>query len=223
MNYQIVRILEPEELAQILPRLAAGKFVDGKLTASGPAREVKNNLQVERSGPELTELDQILLAAVRRNPLFQAFSFAKRILLPVFNRYEVGMEYGPHVDSAVMGKGAEQIRTDLSMTIFLSDPASYEGGELALETPLGEDEIKLDAGEAVVYPSTTVHRVTPVTRGVRLAAITWIQSSVPDERLRGILFDLRNAVAKADSAGDPELRTLLHKSYNNLLRLALDL
>jgi PKHD-type hydroxylase len=223
MNFQIFRILEQGELNQILPRLAGGTFVDGKLTASGPAREVKNNLQVERSGREPTDLDHIILAAVRRNRPLQSFAFAKRIMLPLFNRYEQGMHYGAHVDSAVMGQGAEQIRTDLSMTVFLSDPASYDGGELALESPLGEQEIKLDAGEAVVYSSTTVHRVTPVTRGVRLAAVTWIQSSVPDERLRAILFDLGCALAKADAAGDPELRTLLHKSYNNLLRHSLDL
>jgi len=222
MNFQIIQILEQDELRQVVTRLAGGKFVDGKLTAGGPAREVKNNLQVERLGPELTDIDQIILAALRRSQALQSFAFAKRILLPLFNRYEIGMEYGAHVDAAVMGKGADQIRTDLSMTVFLSDPASYEGGELALQTPLGEEEIKLEAGEAVVYSSTTVHRVTPVTRGVRLAAVTWIQSSVPDERLRAILFDLGNAMRKADESGNQELRTLLHKSYNNLLRHALD-
>ena len=222
MNFQIIQVLEQDELRQIVTRLAGGKFVDGKLTAGGPAREVKNNLQVERLGPELTDIDQIILAALGRSQALQSFAFAKRILLPLFNRYENGMEYGAHVDAAVMGKGADQIRTDLSITVFLSDPASYEGGELALQTPLGEEEIKLEAGEAVVYPSTTVHRVTPVTRGVRLAAVTWIQSSVPDERLRAILFDLGGAMRKADESGDQELRTLLHKSYNNLLRHALD-
>jgi PKHD-type hydroxylase len=178
---------------------------------------------VERLGPEITGIDQIILAALGRSQELQSFAFAKRILLPLFNRYENGMEYGAHVDSAVMGKGADQIRTDLSMTIFLSDPASYDGGELALQSPLGEEEIKLEAGEAVVYPSTTVHRVTPVTRGVRLAAVTWIQSSVPDERLRAILFDVGSAMRKSDEGGDPELRTLLHKSYNNLLRYAIQL
>jgi PKHD-type hydroxylase len=222
MNFQIIQVLEQDELRQIVMRLAGGKFVDGKLTAGGPAREVKNNLQVERSGPELTDIDQIILAALGRNQALQSFAFAKRILLPLFNRYENGMQYGAHVDAAVMGKGADQIRTDLSMTVFLSDPASYDGGELALQTPLGEEEIKLEAGEAVVYPSSTVHRVTPVTRGVRLAAVTWIQSSVPDERLRAILFDLGNAMRKADESCNQELRTLLHKSYNNLLRHALD-
>src|ERR1700733_11943373 len=154
MNFQIIQVLEQDELRQIVTRLAGGKFVDGKLTAGGPAREVKNNLQVERLGPELTDIDQIILAALGRSQALQSFAFAKRILLPLFNRYENGMEYGAHVDAAVMGKGADQIRTDLSITVFLSDPASYEGGELALQTPLGEEEIKLEAGEAVVYPST---------------------------------------------------------------------
>jgi PKHD-type hydroxylase len=121
-----------------------------------------------------------------------------------------------------MGKGADQIRTDLSMTIFLSDPASYDGGELALETPFGEQEIKLDAGEAIVYPSTTVHRVIPVTRGVRLAAVTWIQSSVRDDRLRSVLFDLKQAVERADQDAYAEFRLVLNKAYNNLLRYAIE-
>ncbi len=220
MSFQVFRILEQEELARILSILSRQNFVDGKLTSSGPAREVKNNLQAERATGEPGEADQIVLAALSRSHLLHSFAFARRIMLPLFNRYENGMQYGAHVDSAVMGKGNEQIRTDLSMTIFLSDPAEYDGGELILETPFGEQEIKLDAGEAVVYASTAIHRVAPVTRGMRLAAVTWIQSSVPDERLRAILVDLNQA---ASQAGNHELSVLLNKSYNNLLRYAIDI
>jgi PKHD-type hydroxylase len=223
MSFQVFRILELDELARVLSILSRQKFVDGKLTSSGPARDVKNNLQAERATGEPNEADQIVLTALKRSQVLQTFAFARRIMLPLFNRYENGMEYGSHVDSAVMGAGGEQIRTDLSMTVFLSDPASYDGGELILETPFGEQEIKLDAGEAVVYPSTTIHRVTAVTRGVRLAAVTWIQSSVPDERLRAILFDLNQAVSHASAKGDHDLRVLLSKSYNNLLRYAIEL
>ena len=217
MNFQVDRILGQDEVARVLSALATRTFVDGKLTATGPAREVKENLQAERPDAQPTDADQIILTALQRNQTFQSFAFPRRIMLPLFNRYEPGMNYGAHVDSAVMGTGTGQIRTDFSMTIFLSDPGSYEGGELALETPFGEQEIKLDAGEAIVYPSTTVHRVTPVTRGVRLAAVTWIQSSVRDERLREVLFDLKRAMSEPDSS------VLLHKIYNNLLRHAIEL
>jgi PKHD-type hydroxylase len=218
MNFQVDRILGPEEVARVLSALSSRTFVDGKLTASGPAREVKENLQADRPDAEPTDADQIILAALQRNQLFQSFAFPRRIMLPLFNRYEPGMQYGAHVDSAVMGTGTGQIRTDLAMTIFLSDPASYDGGELALETPFGEQEIKLDAGEAIVYPATTVHRVMPVTRGVRLAAVSWIQSSVRDERLRELLFDLKRAMSEPQQ--DP---VLLHKIYSNLLRYAIEL
>jgi PKHD-type hydroxylase len=223
MNILIVRILEQDELRDVVEGLANGQFVDGKLTAEGPAREVKHNLQAERAGLSLAEIDRIVLGAVGRSQEFQSFAYAKCVMVPLYNRYEAGMEYGCHVDSAVMGKGADQIRTDLSMTIFLSDPASYDGGELALESPVGEETIKLEAGEAVIYPSTMLHRVTPVTRGVRLAAVTWIQSRVRDERLRAMLIDLNRAVKRADAGADQELRMLLHKAYNNLLRYGLDM
>jgi PKHD-type hydroxylase len=222
MNFQVVRILEPQEINHIVGYLAGQKFVDGKLTALGPALEVKDNLQVERTDPRPTDVDQMVLGALRRNEVFQSFALARRILLPLFNRYDPGMQYGAHVDSAVMGKGADQIRTDLSMTIFLSDPESYEGGELALESPFGEQEIKLDAGEAIVYPSTMVHRVTPVTRGVRLAVVTWIQSTVRDERLRSVLFDLKQAADQAERDSHAEFRLVLNKAYNNLLRYAIE-
>jgi PKHD-type hydroxylase len=223
MDFQVLRILDQDELSTIVSLLGRQSFVDGKLTSTGPARDVKNNLQAERGSGEPNEADRIVLAALHRSQVLQSFAFAKRILLPLFNRYENGMQYGSHVDSAVMGRGGEQMRTDLSMTIFLNDPASYDGGELILETPFGEQEIKLDAGEAVVYPSTTIHSVTPVTRGVRLAAVTWIQSSVRDERLRAILIDLNRAAGQAGAHGDRDLSVLLNKSYNNLLRYGIDL
>lgn len=223
MNFQIFRILESDEVNRIVPALARQVFVDGKVTAKGLAREAKNNLQVERTGPGLSDLDQIVLSGLRRNEAFQAFAFPKRVLLPIFSRYEPGMEYGWHVDNAVMGTGTEALRSDLAITIFLSDPASYAGGELVLEMPLGEQEIKLDAGEAVVYPATTVHRVAAITQGVRLAAVTWVQSAVNDERLRGILFDLGNAVKQTEASAGGKTLTLLNKSYHNLLRYAIDL
>lgn len=223
MDFQILHILERNEIQQIVSNLAGQTWADGKLTAHGTARNVKNNLQMERTGPAQTEADRVLLAALARNELFQAFSIPKRIASPTFSRYEVGMEYGDHVDAAIMGLGSDAIRTDLAGTIFLSDPASYDGGELILEMSFGEQEIKLEAGEAIVYSATTLHRVAPVTRGVRLVALTWIQSLVPDESLRAILFDLSAAIKHADANTDRRLLTNLNKSYHNLLRYAVNL
>ena len=223
MNFQVFRILEIHEVNRIDQALARQVFVDGKVTANGLAREVKRNLQVERSGPDLTDLDQIVLSGLRRHEAFQAFALPKRMMLPIFSRYESGMEYGWHVDDAVMGTGTQALRSDLAITIFLSDPASYVGGELILETSSGEQEIKLDAGEAVVYSATSVHRVAAITQGIRVAAVTWVQSAVRDERLRGILFDLGTAIKQADAGAGGKTRTLLSKSYQNLLRYAIDL
>jgi PKHD-type hydroxylase len=223
MHCQIFQVLEPAEIHQVVSSLAPDLFVDGKKTATGHAREVKHNLQLDRTGPGVTDRDQLILGALGRNRDFQTFAFPKRVILPVFSRYEAGMEYGPHVDNAVMSHGSEPLRTDFAATIFLSDPGSYEGGELVLELPFGEQEIKLQAGEAIVYSATSVHRVAPVTRGVRLVALTWIQSTVPDERLRAILTDLSTSVRNAEKSDDQELATALNKSYHNLLRYAVQL
>jgi PKHD-type hydroxylase len=222
MDFQIFPVLEREELGQIAAGVAGGTFVSGKLTAKGRAQAVKHNLQIDRAGPEPNDLDRIVLAALRRNELFQSFAFPKRMVPPIFSRYEPGMEYGSHVDNALMGAGLDTVRSDLAMTIFLSDPASYDGGELVLEMAVGQQEIKLEAGEAVVYSATTVHRVAAVTRGVRLAAVTWVQSAVPDERLRSILFDLSTACRQADADNDAHRVLLLTKCYQNLLRYAID-
>jgi PKHD-type hydroxylase len=141
---------------------------------------------------------------------------------PIFSRYEPGMEYGSHVDAAITGTGLDTVRSDLAMTIFLSDPASYDGGELVLEMAVGQQEFKLEAGEAVVYSANTVHRVAAVTHGVRLAAVTWVQSAVSDERLRSILFDLGTACRQADADNDAHRGLVLTKCYQNLLRYAID-
>jgi PKHD-type hydroxylase len=220
MHCQIFQILDQAEVHQGVSSLSRDLFVDGKKTATGRARDVKHNLQVDRTGPDLTDRDRVIIAALGRSEAFQTFAFPKRMLLPAFSRYDPGMDYGPHVDSAVMGPGGEPLRTDLAATIFLSDPGSYEGGELVLELPFGEQEIKLQTGEAVVYSATTLHRVAPVRKGARLVALTWIQSTVRDERLRAILTDLSTALRKAEKSGDRELATVLNKSYHNLLRYA---
>lgn len=220
MEFQIIQILTPEEVQRFHLEFQKTKFVDGTATAFGAAREVKQNLQGDRSS-DWSTLDALFFEALRRNKEFQLFAQPKRVLAPTYSRYEPGMHYGTHIDGAIMG-GANPLRTDLAMTLFLSPPDSYDGGELMIEQPLGELDIKLAPGEAVVYSANTLHRVAPITRGVRVAAVTWIQCAVREPRLRSILHDLGNAIAKAEAIEDKQLLLLLSKSYHNLLRYSVD-
>jgi PKHD-type hydroxylase len=219
MNYQVFRLLEREELETVMSYVSQQQFVDGKITAQGLASEVKHNLQIPRSAPELSEADNILISALRRNREYQRFVYPKSSTLPTFSRYDPGMKYGSHIDDSIMkNRSGETMRTDFSLTVFLSPADSYDGGELVVELPGGEQEIKLDAGEAVAYSSSSIHHVNPVTRGVRLAAIMWVQSIVRDDQARTILCDLSQAVVKAKDSGDRDLSLLINKSFHNLLR-----
>lgn len=220
MDCQLLSLLEPGEAEALVAALSRQPFVAGERTALGGARSVKRNLQLER-GPAAAELERALLSALRRNQTFQSFALPRRVMPPIFSRYEPGMEYGAHVDGGMLATAGEPMRSDLALTVFLSPPDGYDGGELILEHPAGADEVKLAAGEAVVYSASCVHRVRPVTRGVRLAAVTWVQSAVRDPRVRGILFDLERALR---GLGDREQEALLvSKSYQNLLRLTAEL
>ncbi len=215
MDFHVLSLFSPAEAERFTAAFDAAQFTDGRATAQGAARAVKHNLQAERT-PQLLELDKVFFAALQSNAGFQRFAHPRRVLAPTYCRYDPGMEYGWHIDGAVMG--ANPLRTDLAMTLFLSPPASYDGGELTIRMPLGDQSIKLDAGQAVVYPASTLHCVAPITRGVRKVAITWIQSSVRDERLRGILHDLATACITAEAAADSETLLYVSKSYHNLLR-----
>lgn len=221
MEFQIIQVLTPEEVQRFFLEFQTAKFVDGRATALGLAKDVKQNLQAERLGSDWPALDEIVFSALRRNTDFQLFAQPKRVLPPIYSRYEIGMKYGTHIDAAIMGAG-NPIRTDLAMTLFLSPPDSYDGGELMIEQPLGEQDIKLAPGEAIVYPATKLHRVEPITRGVRFAVVTWIQCAVRDPRLRAIIHDLGKVREKAEVTDDPDAQLLLAKCYNNLLRYAVD-
>src|SRR5579872_2355676 len=147
MNYQVFHLLQREELETVVSFVARQTFADGKATAKGLARAVKNNLQIGRTGPELSEADRILISALQRNRDFQSFALPKRIMMPLFSRYDPGMEYGAHIDDGIMhSRNGDPVRSDIAVTIFLSPPESYDGGELAIRLPLGQEEIKLDAG-----------------------------------------------------------------------------
>lgn len=188
----------------------------GAATAGWHARAVKNNDQA-LAGPVLQRLQNLVVAALQANPVLQSMALPRRILPPLVSRCEAGQGYGTHVDDALIG--AAGIRSDLSVTVFLSDPETYAGGELMVETLAGEDDAKFPAGDAVLYPSSLLHRVAPVTAGQRLVAVTWIESRVRDPGQREILFDLdRVRRAIFDKEGKTGTFDLVAKSYANLLR-----
>lgn len=214
----MANILSSEELGLIVDRLKNAEFVDGKLTAGWYAQQVKNNAQLKNDAAPTQELRNLVNQALKRNSLFQIAARPKAIRPIMFSRYQGGMYYGTHIDNAIMGD-EKLMRSDLSLTLFLSDPATYTGGELVIESTQGEQAFKLDAGSMVVYPTTTLHRVEPVTEGERLAAVTWVQSLVRDAHNREILFDLdtvRDTLFQ--KSGKTAEFDLLSKSIANLLR-----
>jgi len=218
----IENLLAADAVDALVADLGAAAWKDGAATAGTRSVAVKQNEQLSLSDSQARELGNRILAALGRNPLFVSATLAEKIFPPVFNRYQGGGHYGLHVDSALMRvPGADiTLRSDISATLFLSDPASYDGGELVIEGEYGAQEVKLGPGELVLYPSNSLHRVAPVTRGSRLAAVTWIQSAVADGAARAMLFDLDQAI-QALSPGrakdDPDIERLIHV-YHNLLR-----
>lgn len=214
MIFKIPDILAPEELEYITSSLAQAEFVDGKLTAGWHAKLVKNNQQLKHSGSQ-QELKELIKKALSRNALFQMAVRPKIVHSILFSRYDTGMSYGRHTDNALMGDSF--LRSDVSFTLFLT--STYEGGELVIEGADDEKAYKLEAGTMIVYPSTTLHRVDPVTKGTRLVVVGWVQSLVRDTSEREILFELdtvRHAIF-AKNGKTPEF-DLIAKSVTNLLR-----
>ena len=210
-------VLTADELSIVCERLHSAQWRDGKETAGWAAKEVKSNDQA--TGPELQGARQIVRNALMRNDLFMKAALPKRHGKIMFSRYRSEQNYGLHVDDALMGEVFDRLRSDLSVTLFLSDPSSYEGGELVI-SPMGvERSIKLAAGDAILYPTSSLHRVTPVVNGERLAAVLWIQSVVRDIGERQILFDLNVASRELfEKEGKSALFDLISNSYSNLLR-----
>ncbi len=215
----IPEVLKAQELERIDELLARANYQDGKRSAGYRAKRVKNNLQLERDDPNRQEINTIVLEALTRNRLFQRIAIPRSIRPPLISRYEPGMAYGAHVDDALMG-GASRVRTDLAVTVFLSDRDQYEGGELMVGTSLGALAVKLPRGDAVVYPASTIHRVNPVSAGERLAAVTWVQSHVRDPLQRELLSDLDLLKQSLDRTNPADETTdLAFKVYSNLLRM----
>lgn len=219
MLLRIPQVLNPEELAAVTRTLSQAAFVDGKLSAGMAAEQVKNNLELDREAPQRDPLAQVIVVALYRSTVFKNAVLPNRLSTPIFARYTPGMAYGDHVDDPVMGSGT-RYRTDVSFTLFLSDPADYEGGELVVRTSWGEQSVKLAAGDAVIYPSGTRHRVAEVTGGERLVAVGWVQSLVRDPAKREILYDLSQARDRLlqTSAGTAECQQVDH-AYINLVRM----
>ncbi len=220
MSLILQAVLAPEDLHRVRDGLAELSWGSGKRTAGAAARDVKENLQADGADPRTRGIETFVVDALRRHPLFEIAARPARLSRILFSRYEPGMTYGAHTDDAMMGVGEDAIRTDLAFTLFLADTQTYEGGALVIDSALGEQEIKLDAGDAILYPAGSIHYVAPVTRGVRLAAVGWVQSYIADQGQRETLFDLsvtRGRLAQAGVAREDLLP--LDKSISNLLRM----
>ncbi|HVK95278.1 MAG TPA: Fe2+-dependent dioxygenase [Noviherbaspirillum sp.] len=222
MLLSIPNVLTPEQVRHCRDALAAASWVDGRATAGHQGAQVKDNRQLPENSPVAHQLGDLILVALERHPLFISATLPARVYPPLFNRYEGGQHFGNHVDNAVRllpGSGLK-IRTDISATLFLSEPDEYEGGELLIEDTYGAHSVKLPAGDLVIYPSTSLHRVTPVTRGARIASFFWIQSMIRDDGQRTLLFDLDTAIQQLTRTGaDSRAVVQLTGSYHNLLRM----
>jgi len=202
MLIRIPNVLTPAQVAAARKALESADWMDGKATAGALTKGVKDNAQVPSGHPVARRLGEMITEALSKNALFMRAALPLKVVPPSFNRYAGGQSYGDHVDATVqhVWGSANRIRTDLSATLFLSAPEDYDGGELTLKDELGERAIKLPAGDMVLYPATSLHHVTPVTRGVRLAAFFWMQSMVRDDGERSLLFDLGTALAQFEQA-----------------------
>jgi PKHD-type hydroxylase len=218
MLLQIPGVLNKEQLETVMRELGQGAYEDGRASAGLIARDVKHNLQVKRDAEAAKRCAPLILEALRRNTAFYSVALPHRIHGPIFNRYDIGMTYGSHVDNAIMGGEQIPVRSDVSATLFLSPPDTYEGGELILQEHQSERRIKLAAGSMVVYSSTNVHRVEPVKRGSRIAAVFWIQSLVREESKREILHDLNEILSGLRDKLSGNEQMALASIYSNLMR-----
>ncbi len=226
MLLHIKQVLAPEQAAQARARIEGAQWVDGNVTSGHQSAQAKYNEQLPEESPVAQELGRTILAALERSALFMSAALPKQVFPPLFNRYAGGMNFGSHVDNAIRVHTASRtrLRTDLSATLFLTPPEEYDGGELLVEDTYGVHSSKLPAGDLVLYPATSLHRVTPVTRGARISSFFWIQSMVADDGRRTLLFDLDMAIVRLarDAPGHPSLASLT-ACYHNLLRMWVEL
>ena len=222
MLLAIPGVLTKDDVRRFRGRLDRADWADGGITAGHQSRGVKRNRQLPEGSADARELGTQVLDALDRSLLFLSAALPARVFPPLFNCYGVGQDFGKHVDNALrqLRGSTQRIRTDLSATLFLSEPDEYDGGELVVEHTYGTQSVKLPAGDLILYPGTSVHRVTPVTRGARIASFFWVQSLVRGDAKRRILFDMDMAIVRLrQDVGDSEPLISLTNSYHNLLRL----
>ena len=221
MLLQVPDVLTADQVASCRKILETAEWVDGRITAGHQSARAKNNLQLREDLEEAKQLGDVILAALERNPLFMSAALPLKVFPPLFNRYEGGQSFGNHVDNAIrqVPGTPHRVRTDLSATLFFSNPDEYDGGELVVEDTYGVHSVKLPAGHLILYPASSVHHVRPVTRGVRLGSFFWIQSMVREDGERSILFDLDVAIQRLMN-DVPEHRSVVELTslYHNLLR-----
>ena len=221
MIVHVPNVLNVEQLARCREIMKRASWIDGRVTAGHQSSVVKHNRQLAESSAEARELGEMIVAALERNPTFITAALPLRVFPPLFNRYEGGESFGAHLDNSIrqIPGTPYRIRTDISATLFLSHPEEYEGGELVIDDVYGAHAVKLNAGDMVVYPASSLHHVTPVTRGVRLASFFWVQSMVRDDGNRTLLFDLDMAINKVNQAMPDHGAVIeLTNCYHNLLR-----
>ena len=220
MLLQIPKVLSKDKLTVIQAILAKSQFIDGKLSAGMAAERVKNNEEIAGDAREIQQLNNLVMGSLVQHPVYQSATLPIKIASPFYARYRPGMTYGDHVDDPVMGPPQGRYRSDVSTTVFLNEPDSYEGGELVIRTSFGDQQIKLPAGHAVVYPSSSLHHVAEVTQGERLVAVTWAQSMVRDAAKRELLYELNQArenLLKQRPEEDATKR--VDVAYVNLIRM----
>lgn len=223
MLVRIPKVLNADQVAVVLAQLehAGDAWVDGRVSAGYSGAPVKFNQQIDERSEVAAQCQHLILSALERHPLFISAALPNIVYPPMFNRYSEGMTFGAHVDGGVRihPHTGRKLRTDVSATLFLSDPASYDGGELQVEDTYGVHAVKLAAGDMVIYPATSLHQVTPITRGTRVASFFWIQSLIRDDGQRALLFDMDNAIQTLNQTNaDERARRSLIGCYHNLLR-----
>lgn len=219
MLLDIPEVLDADQVKKARGMLAGAGFVDGRLSAGWAAQRVKHNEELEPGAPEVEALNKLVLGSLYEHPVFRSATLPHRLSGAYFARYTAGMSYGAHIDDPVMGEGT-RYRSDIALTVFLSDPEEYDGGELSVRTAFGDKEVKLPAGHAVIYPASSLHRVAEVTRGERLVAVAWAQSLVRDPARRELLYDLDTCrQTLRNVTPDAEVTAKVDQIYVNLMRM----
>lgn len=220
----IPAVLDRQTLSQVRSLLDQGRFIDGRLSAGKTAKRVKHNEELQSGTRQMEQLNSLVMGSLVQHPLYQAAVMPYRVATPYYARYTSGMSYGDHIDDPVMGPPGGQYRSDVSTTVFLNSPDDYAGGELVIRTVFGEQSLKPAAGDAVIYPSSSLHHISEVTSGERLVAVTWTQSMLRDPAKRELVFQLYQARENLlETQSDSATATQVDHAYVNLVRMWSDL